>query len=60
MPIGEARPWCSADPECVLEDGHGGGICEVVPGARAVSVERERQAEADGIHPTDRDPEGRA
>ncbi len=43
MPIGEARPWCKKDPECVLEDGHGGAVCEVVPGERDLS--RQRQAE---------------
>lgn len=60
MPIGEARPWCSVDPECVLEDGHGGGVCEVVPGARELSLQRQADAEAAGVHPTERDREGRA
>jgi len=59
-PIGEARPWCSKDPECVLEDGHGGTACEVAPGARAMSLRREREAEERGVSRTGRDRSGRA
>lgn len=58
--IGEARQWCSGDPECVLEEGHGGDLCEVVPGARALSLKREREAADRGVHPTERDRDGRA
>lgn len=60
MPIGEARPWCSIDNQCVLEDGHPGDACEVVPGARAHSRKMEDEAEAAGVHRTARDANGRA
>jgi len=60
MPIGEARPWCTKDDQCVLEDGHGGGVCEVDPGARQRSAEREREAARAGVHKTIRDAHGRA
>lgn len=48
-PIGEARPWCSIDPDCVLEDGHGGGVCELQPGARELSRRREDDQAANGV-----------
>jgi hypothetical protein len=60
MPIGEARPWCTKDDDCVLEDGHGGPACEVEPGARELSRKREREAAKAGVHRTMRDRDGRA
>lgn len=60
MPIGEARPWCELDKDCVLEDGHGGSVCEVVPGARELSRQREHEAEKAGVSRTGRDASGRA